>query len=154
MIFIIDIDGTLADLSHREHFVDREYPDWDSFFSPDEVSKDKPIPKTKEGLEAIITASDEAYFLTGRPEHLRAVTMDWLEQYYGISVDNEILFMRPEGDERKSTLFKKDIIEQKFKTAKDLWFIDDEAGNLEMFSNYGNILKAPEIWAELEAELD
>lgn len=38
---IVDIDGTVADLSHRIHFIEGEKKDWDSFYN--NVEKDKPI---------------------------------------------------------------------------------------------------------------
>lgn len=30
---IVDIDGTVADLSHRIHFIEGEKKDWDSFYN-------------------------------------------------------------------------------------------------------------------------
>jgi FMN phosphatase YigB (HAD superfamily) len=33
MIYIFDIDGTLADISHRLHFIQQEPKDWRGFYS-------------------------------------------------------------------------------------------------------------------------
>jgi len=33
MIYIFDIDGTLADVSHRLHYITGETKDWDAFFA-------------------------------------------------------------------------------------------------------------------------
>ena len=38
---IVDIDGTLADLSHRRHHVENGKRNWSAFFA--ELSNDKPV---------------------------------------------------------------------------------------------------------------
>lgn len=37
---VFDIDGTLADLSHRRHHVESRPKNWDAFF--EDISEDKP----------------------------------------------------------------------------------------------------------------
>ena len=51
--FVIDIDGTVADISHRQSLIEQDPPDWDTFFDPDLVMKDKPK-KVKKILKDII----------------------------------------------------------------------------------------------------
>lgn len=41
---IVDIDGTVADLRHRLHFIQGEKKDWDAFYA--RVSGDFPIEST------------------------------------------------------------------------------------------------------------
>ena len=41
MAYIFDIDGTLADCSHRLHYISGEHKDWDAFYK--ECVNDKPI---------------------------------------------------------------------------------------------------------------
>ena len=41
MTYIFDIDGTLADCSHRLHYISGENKDWDTFYK--ECVNDKPI---------------------------------------------------------------------------------------------------------------
>lgn len=38
---IVDIDGTVADLRHRLHFIQGEKKDWDAFYS--HAGEDSPI---------------------------------------------------------------------------------------------------------------
>lgn len=40
---VFDIDGVLADCSHRLKYIQGEDKDYDSFYSYDEILKDKPI---------------------------------------------------------------------------------------------------------------
>ncbi len=40
---VFDIDGVLADCSHRLHYIQGDNKDYESFYSYDEVLKDMPI---------------------------------------------------------------------------------------------------------------
>lgn len=51
MIYIFDIDGTLADLSHRLHFIQKKPADWDGFFAA--CSDDAPIPEVIELIQRL-----------------------------------------------------------------------------------------------------
>jgi acid phosphatase class B len=145
--FILDIDGTLADLSERAHFA--EAGDWDNFFDLVYMSEDTPIEHTQDGMKEIIDYADEIYFLTGRPERTREVTVDWLDKYYNIRPPKEILFMKTDDDHGPSSKFKKAIIEDNFGDEEDLVFVEDEPDNLEMMEEFGEVLKAPDVWKEL-----
>jgi len=43
---IFDIDGTLSDNSHRQHFLEQKHKDWEGFFK--ECEKDKPKHKKEQ----------------------------------------------------------------------------------------------------------
>jgi phosphoglycolate phosphatase-like HAD superfamily hydrolase len=45
---IFDLDGTLADLTHRLHYVKNGNRNWDKFF--EECDKDLPIPEAWRGF--------------------------------------------------------------------------------------------------------
>ena len=49
-LLILDIDGTLADNSHREHLAEEE--NWDEFFSPDLVAKILLLRKCKNNMKS------------------------------------------------------------------------------------------------------
>jgi acid phosphatase class B len=92
---IVDIDGTIADNRHRQHFLEGEKKDWDSFFS--KVIDDEPIQITIE----VVRALSERYriiFVTGRPEKCKGDTYKWLDDNYDLG-DCIILF-RKDGDFR------------------------------------------------------
>lgn len=153
MILILDIDGTLADISHREHFIAEEPKDWDSFFDEDLVVVDEPLEVAQEGLLKIIDKASEIYFITGRPERLRSITTNWLAHNFGIAPTTDMLLMREEGDTRPSDQFKKEVLLDKFDDEDDLVFIDDEEKNIKMFSNYGEAFLAPDFWEDLIEEI-
>jgi hypothetical protein len=97
---IVDIDGVLADVRHRVHYVERRPKDWKRFFAA--AVDDEPH---AEGLAVVAKLAEdhEIVFLTGRPEHLRADTTAWLARH---DLDGHRLLMRPEGDRGPSARFK------------------------------------------------
>lgn len=101
---VIDIDGVLADVGHRLHFLRHRPKDWNGFFSA--ARTDPPHP---EGLElaAELASGHEIVLLTGRPERWRAETEAWLAQH---GVEHELLVMRPSGDRRPAAEVKVNLL--------------------------------------------
>ena len=97
---IVDIDGVIADVRHRVHYVEQKPKDWKRFFAA--AVDDDPH---AEGLAVVAKLAEdhEVVFLTGRPEHLRDDTRAWLARH---GLDVHRLFMRPEGNRGPSAAFK------------------------------------------------
>lgn len=76
-MFIFDIDGTLADNSHRLHHIKGDKKDWKSYHSPELIMSDAYICETWIILSALINSRKVA-FVTGRGEEQREVTTEWL----------------------------------------------------------------------------
>jgi len=151
-ILVIDIDGTIANIDHRLHFAEESPPDWDSFFDPDIVSKDKPIARAQEALPKLIKKYGKPYFLTGRPDNLKNVTKTWLKKHFNLDSDDYKLLMREEGDYKPSESVKKTIIERSLPKDGEFIFVDDEIKNLDMMSQHGEALSVPEAWDVLTKE--
>jgi hypothetical protein len=75
---VVDIDGVVADVRHRLHHVESRPKDWPAFFAS--AAADPPL---AEGVARVkeLRAGHEVVYLTGRPEHLRGVTEEWLERH-------------------------------------------------------------------------
>lgn len=97
---VIDIDGVLADVGHRLHFLDRRPKDWRGFFAAARL--DAPHPEGL-ALAAELAVGHDVVLLTGRPEGCRADTEAWLAEQ-GIGYD--LLVMRPPGDRRPAAEVK------------------------------------------------
>ena len=97
---VIDIDGVLADVGHRLHFLDRRPKDWKGFFAA--ARADPPHPEGL-ALAAELAQSHEVILLTGRPEGCRADTETWLGEH---GIDHELLVMRPPGNRRPAAEVK------------------------------------------------
>ena len=117
MIYLFDIDGTIADITHRLHFLQKNsndaVADWRGFFKacPD----DKPIPEVIEVLQSLTSYSNSLIGVTGRSDEIREETETWLYR-------NNILFnnllMRKAGDHREDTIVKSEMLDQILKDRK------------------------------------
>jgi len=155
MILVLDIDGTLADLSHREFLVaDKATADWDTFFSDELIYQDRPIRGAQEGYQALHDLADKIYLLSGRPERSFRKTEEWLiENGFDLTKVLGNIILRPDDLRLTSREFKEAVLESIILPENDpdelYVFIDDEPKNLEMFSQYGLALEAPEIWEHI-----
>ena len=94
-IIIWDVDGVLADIRHREHWVsDKQNKDWDSFFAPEQMMRDLPIRPNIVLLNTVQSVCDTV-LLTARPDRTRAVTLTWCDRH---NVRYSRLITRPDGD--------------------------------------------------------
>lgn len=107
--YIVDIDGTLANIEHRLHFIDRQRlggPDWNAFFAA--CSDDKPIQPVIDVVICLQDAGNELIFLTGRSDSVRGQTMEWLSRHGFPSGE---IIMRAHGDHRPDTIAKRELLE-------------------------------------------
>lgn len=131
-VYIFDIDGTLADCSHRVKYVDGSlgYKDWDKFYGL--CGEDKPIEDVCRIFREI---GYDIICVTGRTEKYRDKTEKWL-------IDNDLpcscLFMRPDGDHRPDYVLKREIYEKQIKDdCVVLGVFEDRTQVVEMWRNLG-----------------
>ena len=106
MIFIFDIDGTVADASHRLHFIQQNPKDWKSFYLA--CAEDKPIWE----VITIVKALAPRYsivFITGRSDEIRTQTYKWLNDY---EICLGELLMRKENDHREDAVVKSELLDR------------------------------------------
>lgn len=102
--YIFDIDGTLADLSHRLHFIKSDPKDWRSFFAA--VQDDAPIPHMIDVCQGLSRRAP-IVFVSGRSDECRDATERWLQKHVGTA---GMLFMRKEGDHRPDHQVKVELL--------------------------------------------
>lgn len=107
-VIIFDVDGTIADLSHRLHYIrnDEGVRRFDKFYNA--CALDTPFSHICHlASEFMRNTNYETIFLTGRPsEHSRA-TWDWITQYIG---KPKYLFSRESEDYREDSIIKEEIL--------------------------------------------
>lgn len=101
---MVDIDGVLADVSHRLHHLARRPKDWDAFFAA--AVDDPALP---EGLAVVaeLGLAHDVVLLSGRPERCRADTLAWLARH---GVDAPLLLLRRDRDRRPARHGKLDAL--------------------------------------------
>jgi hydroxymethylpyrimidine pyrophosphatase-like HAD family hydrolase len=107
--YIFDIDGTLADNSHRTHHLQKTPKDWDSYHAGTAADG------AHQHIIKVATLLEEHHaivFCTGRHEGLRNLTENWLYEQ-GLPVDNgNALYMRADGDRRPDYIVKMELLER------------------------------------------
>ena len=108
MLAVSDMDGTVADDTHRQHHLEGDEPDWDAYFDDCEADP------ANAQLCLLITTLYESLtwhrveIWTGRPERVREATETWLAAQ-GVRYD--ALRMRADGDHRKNAEYKGELID-------------------------------------------
>lgn len=102
MFYVFDLDGTLADLTHREHFLEKK--DWRGFFAA--VDDDLPIwPVIHLLLE--LNMQNQVEVWSGRSDECREATEAWLLRHLGFV---PTLIMRTAGDHRPDDEVKRQFL--------------------------------------------
>ncbi len=131
---IVDIDGTLADIEHRVHYLQsKPKKNWKSFYQ--EVDKDIVNPWCLEIIMSMKASGYQIILLTGREEICKEKTLKWLEDN---KIPYDLLYMRPLNDFRADDVIKCEIyyneIEKKFQT---LFVLEDRKTVVEMWRKEG-----------------
>lgn len=136
---IFDIDGTLADISHRRMQVVNGKKDWAAFNAG--MKDDTPNEPIAALYKMILFYIDnfipgEIILMSGRSADHRHVTEDWLERH---GLDGYFaLFMRGFNDMRDDAIVKKELYEKYVKPYFDVSFVvDDRSKVVAMWRSQG-----------------
>ena len=130
-IVLCDIDGTVANNDHRQHYLEGK-KDWDGFFS--ELINDSPIKPVIEKINQEIKNGNKVIFVTGRPERYRYSTNLWLKEFFSFSYD---LFMRKDGDQRNKLIIKKEIFQNHLEGMNIILCLDNDEDLLLQWKELG-----------------
>jgi hypothetical protein len=109
-IIVSDVDGTVANITHRRHWVASKPKNWKAFNST--MHLDTPyedIVWLIENLRASSNFNTRLIFCSGRGEESRKVTEDFLNEHFG---SFDALYMRAEKDYRQDSIVKVELLEQ------------------------------------------
>lgn len=142
---ICDIDGTVANMGKDE--LGRRGPyDWDRV---DEDDPNMPVVNMVQFLlwgrnyrfmtefDRRAPAAFTLIYTTGRKEQCRRKTANWLRSF-GIFHNMDLMFMRPDNDNRPDHEFKLDLYRTKIEPEYNVLFaIDDRESVVKMWRNLG-----------------
>ncbi len=119
---VFDLDGTLADVRHRLHFVADKPRDWDAFFAA--AADDPPLTRGIELAMASVTEDGcEIAYLTGRPERCRRDTLAWLTRH---GLPDGRLLMRDASDRRPARTTKPELLRRLARGRTVALVVDDD----------------------------
>tara|TARA_R110002153_G_scaffold141991_1_gene293133 strand:+ start:189 stop:695 length:507 start_codon:yes stop_codon:yes gene_type:complete len=161
-IIIADLDGTLADLTHRLHHVKGTKRDWDAFHA--ECVNDKPITDVIEIVNTFRRRvydccgcgypRKELYVLSGRNATVRKETVQWLDRHVsGVEHWSTRLVMRGRHDFRPDTEVKLEMVQDLGFTPDDvLCIFDDRQSVVDMWRANGYRCLQVNAWKEQDDE--
>jgi len=125
-LIVFDVDGTLANVDHRRHFVERpngEKKDWKSF--NDHMVHDTAHVDIMWMAQTFAVAGNRNIICTGRHRHKEQVTRDFLQKFNVPFVD---LFMRPDDDFRDDSIVKVELLQEiRAKHGEPWLWLDDRS---------------------------
>lgn len=138
---ICDIDGTLAETTHRLHYlyadvgklVPHEKKDWGGFFKAAGDDRFR-----AEVWEQVAAENSDVILVSARPEEYRAQTQEWLAKH-GLHEgwDYKTLIMRKSGDRRDDDIVKAEVADRYFKGHTIKRVYDDRPRIIRMWRERG-----------------
>jgi predicted kinase len=118
---LFDIDGTLADASHRLHHIQNGSRNWDAFFT--EAANDPVIEPIRELLYLFDNQDYRIILVSGRTDKIRGITEAWLERH---AIPHHELHMRSEGDYRQDFIVKSELLDGILAAGHDIHLVVDD----------------------------
>jgi hypothetical protein len=129
-LVLVDMDGTLADVTHRLHHVRGRKKNWKRFFG--EMQHDPPNPVIAEWVRNLVPEY-EVWIVSGRPDDYKDVTIDWLRRHH---IPFSEIRMRRGGDFRPDHIVKKEILDS-IGEERVAFVIDDRNSVCDMWRSSG-----------------
>ena len=107
LFVVFDLDGTLADDSHRHHFIERYPKDWTAYF--DACDRDAPVWRLIKIANDLVDVGNHVEIWTGRNAAVQEKTERWLRDHHVVF---HRLRMRPENDYRSQTELKEEWLSE------------------------------------------
>ena len=132
---IVDIDGTLANIDHRRHFL-TEYPKKHGWSKFNKCMQFDPVNEWCRALIISFRASGYAIILvSGRSNEFETKTMDWLKIN---DIQYDVLLMRMFNDYRSDDVIKEEIYTVHIKNNYEVCFcVDDRDRTVKKWRELG-----------------
>lgn len=130
---LCDLDGTLALIEHRRHFVEGDSKDWPAFFAA--CVNDEPNKPVIELVNSLYEFVYEIIIVTGRSDEVSDLTRFWLDKH---EVRYNQLIMRRYGNHVTDLVLKRRLIEEHCWTpGNTLCVLEDRNRLVEMWRDEG-----------------
>ena len=107
---IFDVDGTMANLDHRLHWVRSKPKNWPAFFEG--IHLDEPIETVIRMLKNFHADGYTILVCSGRGRDLFDKTAKWFEEKAGVLHLITDVFMRAEKDQRSDDIVKSELLDE------------------------------------------
>lgn len=133
-LYIFDLDGTLALIEHRLHFIQNKPKDWRGFFAA--VAEDEPNMPVIHILQSLHAMEFEVWIWSGRSDECEAQTNAWLSNH---GCWHDRLRMRTAGDYSDDVVVKGKWLAELDRTdrARLVGVFDDRSRVVQMWRDAG-----------------
>ncbi|MDE2098930.1 MAG: hypothetical protein KGL39_16875 [Patescibacteria group bacterium] len=136
-LYIFDLDGTLADCTHRLHHIQKNPKDWDAFNAG--CYSDMLIEHVAHVFHALTENDCDVEIWTARNESTRQATEDWIGDNLVYPPKDYLKHMRPDSDHRHDDILKEEwlhLMSQKDR-ARLAGVFEDRSRVVEMWRRNG-----------------
>lgn len=140
---IVDLDGTLCNTDHRQHFVQGDYgkKDFEKFYQ--NMHLDPPHAWCVDFIRIYSRHDRRIVFCSGRPEEYREQTIKWIEENVGVvwgvdDVEPHELYMRETGNYEDDVKLKERLYRDNIEPKYDVELVlDDRKKVVDMWRRIG-----------------
>jgi hypothetical protein len=131
---VVDINGTLSDVSRVVHMISGAEKDWEGFF--DAMNSNRvPVNKMVKEFIDLVRPRYAVVLVSGAPDRYRAQTEQWLLRH---RVHFDDIHFRPEWDKRRGWQYKKTLYEKKLKNIYNVKLVlDDKEDACRTWTEHG-----------------
>lgn len=140
---VVDLDGTLADVGHRRHWVLGKKRNYEAFHS--ELHKDPVNEPVRKLMTAMAATGHRVVIVSARPKHVQEATIAWLE-HHGIAFD-QCFLIRATGDSTPDQELKR-IWLNAYGKDRILFVVDDRQKVVDMWRAEGMTCLQCDAWLE------
>lgn len=145
-IIVVDLDGTLANIDHRLHFIKREKPDWDGFFKA--CVNDTPNDWCVKLIQAMDIVTYEVWIVSARSRTVEPETRKWILNALGPTCTPFIEMLRAEGDYTPDDELKIKWLNESGLKDRILFVVDDRQRVVDMWRKEGLVCLQCYAWPE------
>jgi hypothetical protein len=137
--YVFDLDGTLANIEHRLHYIKGESKDWRGFFAA--CGGDTLITPVWRLYDHLAASEDRAcgryglIIMSGRSDECHDQTVEWLDSH---DIHPNALYMRKAGDHSPDHKCKAIMLDQMISDGwEPILFVDDRKQVVDMWRSLG-----------------
>jgi hypothetical protein len=133
---VFDLDGTLANIEHRLHFIEGDKKDWRAFFAAcGEDSVIEQVVRLTDDLADGGVGKYDIVIVSGRSDEVRDRTETWLFDH---NISYGALYMRKAGDHRPDHVLKRELLDIMLADGwEPILFVDDRKQVVDMWRSLG-----------------
>lgn len=142
---VFDLDGTIANVNHRRHFVSGKSKDFDKFYEA--CVYDLPNGWAVRLINSLIDTGHHVVIVSARPTTLSQRTTSWLSAN-GVSQKAELFLLRDEEHKSTQDAELKRLWLNAYGKHKILFVVDDRQRVVDMWRSEGMVCLQCDKWEE------